>query len=136
MCKDCFNKTARERRQLRGIVKNNDIEYYKNKFKGKGNDKEFSLDIRVSKILKVEDHPDAERLYIMQVDLGSEKRQLVAGLKEIYSKEELMNRQIIVVCNLEPKELKGVKSEGMLLASEDGTILSPEKNVKNGSKVM
>ena len=76
------------------------------------------------------------KLYIMQVDLGREQRQLVVGLKGIYEKEDLKEKQIIVVCNLEPKELKGVKSEGMLLAAEDGTILSPQKNVKNGSKVM
>ena len=98
---------------------------------------EFSkVDLRIGTITDVKDHPDADKLYVLQVDLGTEKRQLVAGLKGIYSKEELMNKQIIVVCNLEPKELKGVKSEGMLLASEDGTILSPQKNVKNGSKVM
>lgn len=98
---------------------------------------EFSkLDLRIGTITEVKDHPDAEKLYILQVDLGTEKRQLVAGLKEIYRKEELNGKQIIVICNLEPKEFKGVKSEGMLLASEDGTILSPEKKVENGSKVM
>ena len=99
--------------------------------------KEFQkLDLRIGTITRVEDHKDADKLYIMQVDLGKEKRQMVVGLKGIYNKEELLNKQVIVVCNLEPKEFKGVKSNGMLLAAEDGTILSPQKNVNNGSKVM
>ena len=98
---------------------------------------EFSkVDLRVGTIIDVKDHKDADKLYILQVDLGKEKRQLVAGLKGIYSKEELNGKQIIVVCNLESKDMRGMKSEGMLLASENGTILSPEKQVKNGSKVM
>jgi methionyl-tRNA synthetase len=94
------------------------------------------IDLRIGTITDVKDHPNAEKLYVLQVDLGNEKRQLVAGLKGIYKDDELKNKQVIVVCNLEPKELRGVKSHGMLLASEDGTILAPEKKVKNGSKVM
>lgn len=98
---------------------------------------EFSkVELRVGTITDVKDHPNAEKLYVLQVDLGSEKRQLVAGLRGIYKHDELNNKQVIVVCNLEPKELRGVKSHGMLLASEDGTVLSPEKKVKNGSRVM
>jgi len=99
--------------------------------------KEFQkVDLRIGTITNVDDHPDADKLFVLQVDLGSEKRQLVAGLKGIYKKEALMNKQVIVVCNLESKEMRGVKSEGMLLAAEDGTILEPGKQVKNGSRVM
>lgn len=94
------------------------------------------LDLRIGTITEIKDHPNADKLFILQVDLGKEKRQMVARLKGIYKKEELKGKQIIVVCNLEPKELKGVKSDGMLLASEDGTILSPQKKVANGSKVV
>ena len=94
------------------------------------------VDMRVGTIIEVSDHPDADKLYVLQVDLGNEKRQLVAGLKGIYDKDQLKNRQVIVVCNLEPKKMRGLESQGMLLAAEDGTLLSPEKNVKNGSKVM
>ena len=94
------------------------------------------VDMKVGTIIEVKDHPDADKLYVLQVDLGSEKRQLVAGLKGIYDKDQLKNRQVIVVCNLEPKKMRGLESQGMLLAAEDGTLLSPEKNVKNGSKVM
>ncbi len=98
--------------------------------------KEFQkLDLRIGRITEVSDHPNADKMYVVKVDLGSEQRQLVIGLKGIYNKEELQNKQVIVVCNLEPKELRGVASEGMLLAADDGTILAPEKEVPNGSKV-
>jgi len=86
-------------------------------------------------IIDVRDHPDASKLYVLDVDLGKEIRTLVAGLKEKYKKEELKGKQIIVVANLEPKELRGIKSRGMLLASDDGTIISPIKPVKNGTKI-
>lgn len=94
------------------------------------------VEMVVGTVLSVEDHPDAEKLYVMKVDLGPEKRQLVAGLKGIYEKEELEGKQIIVVKNLEQKELRGVKSEGMLLATEEGTLIMPEKEAKNGSRIM
>ncbi len=99
--------------------------------------KEFEkVEMRVGTITGVSDHPDADKLYILQVDLGNEQRQLVAGLRQKYSKDELEGRQVIIVTNLEPKELRGVSSHGMLLAAEDGTILSPTSQVPNGSKIM
>ncbi len=98
--------------------------------------KEFQkLDLRIGTIVDVKDHPGADKLYVMQVDLGSEKRQIVAGMKGIYSSEELKGRQVIVVCNLEPKDMRGAKSEGMILAADDATLLSPVKKLKNGMKV-
>lgn len=98
--------------------------------------KEFQkLDLRIGKIIEVSDHPNADKMFVVKVDLGGEQRQLVVGLKGIYAKDELQDKQVIVVCNLEAKELRGVRSEGMLLASDDGTILMPEKEVANGSKV-
>ncbi len=93
------------------------------------------VEMRVGTVIGIEDHPKADKLYILQVDLGEEKRQIVAGLRERYTKEELEGKQIIVVTNLEPKELRGVKSHGMLLAADDGTILSPSSEVENGSKI-
>ncbi len=99
--------------------------------------KEFQkVDMRTGTILKAEDHPNADKLLVLQVDLGTEKRQIVAGLRHVYKKEELDGRQVIIVKNLEPKEMRGVKSEGMLLAAEDGTILEPEKKTKNGARIM
>ena len=74
-------------------------------------------------------------MYVLKVDLGNEHRQLVAGLKGIHQKSDLEGKQVIVVCNIEPKDLRGVRSEGMLLAAEDGTLITPEKDVANGSKL-
>ena len=83
-------------------------------------DKVFPLDLRVAKILEVKDHPDAEKLYVLQVDLGSEKRQLVAGLRKHYTSSGLLGKTIIIVSNLKHAKLRGVESQGMLLAGDDG----------------
>jgi methionyl-tRNA synthetase len=89
-----------------------------NKFEEKS-EEEFPLDLKVAKILSVEDHPDADKLYVVKIDLGKEKRQIVAGLKEHYSKEELENKKVIIVTNLKHVKLRGIESQGMLLAAED-----------------
>lgn len=77
------------------------------------------LDIRVGEIVKVKDHPNADKLYVTRVDLGKEERTLVAGLKSHYSKEELEGHKIAVVANLESARLRGIESEGMMLASKE-----------------
>jgi len=90
------------------------------------------LDLKVGKIIDVTDHPQADKLVVLQVDLGKEKRQLVAGLKEHYQKDELVNQHIVVVTNLKPAKLRGVESQGMLLAAckdKKVIILSPQKSV-------
>ncbi|MBW2988885.1 methionine--tRNA ligase [Candidatus Woesearchaeota archaeon] len=79
----------------------------------------FPLSLKVAKIKKVDDHPEADRLYVLEVDIG-EKRQIVAGIKKFYRKEELEGKNIIIVSNLKPAKLRGVISEGMLLAVEKG----------------
>ncbi|MBN2102035.1 MAG: methionine--tRNA ligase [Candidatus Aenigmarchaeota archaeon] len=76
------------------------------------------LDLRVAKIEKVEQHPDAEKLYIEQIDVGGKKRQIVSGLKGHYKPKELEGKRIILVANLKPAKLRGVESDGMLLAVE------------------
>ncbi|MEM4637920.1 MAG: methionine--tRNA ligase [Candidatus Woesearchaeota archaeon] len=82
-----------------------------------------NLQIRVAKILKAEKHPKAEKLYIEEIDLGDEKRTIVSGLVPYYTAEELLNKKILVVTNLQAAVLRGVKSEGMLLAAEDKSIV-------------
>ncbi|MBI4739092.1 methionine--tRNA ligase [Candidatus Woesearchaeota archaeon] len=77
------------------------------------------LDLRIAKIEEVKDHPNAEKLYVLQVNLGREKRQLVAGLKQWYAKERLLGKHLVVLCNLKPAALRGVESNGMLLAADD-----------------
>ena len=87
---------------------------------------EFSkLDLRVGKIVDVKDHPNADKLYMLQVELGElGKRVLVAGMKPYYKTDEIKNKKIVVITNLKPAKIRGVKSNGMLLAAEDnnGTV--------------
>ncbi|MFH1421034.1 MAG: methionine--tRNA ligase [Candidatus Aenigmatarchaeota archaeon] len=91
-----------------------------------------TLDIRIATVKKVEDHPNADKLYVMEVDLGTEKRQIVAGMKEFYEKHELEGKQIAVLTNLKPAKLRGAASKGMLLAADNGTLCVPLEKVKDG----
>jgi len=77
------------------------------------------LNLKVGKVLDVSDHPNGEKLYILKIDIG-ETRQLVAGLKPYYIKDELLNKNLIIVTNLKHAVLRGVESQGMLLAADDG----------------
>ena len=78
-----------------------------------------AVKLRTAKILLAERHPDADRLLRLEVDLGSEKRQLVAGIADAYEPDSLIGRTIIVVANLKPAKLRGIESQGMLLAATD-----------------
>ncbi len=96
------------------------------------------LDLRVGEIETVEDIEDSDNLYKIIMDLGTEKKQSVAGLKGTYSPEELEGRKVPVLVNLEPSELMGVKSECMMLAADvddEPILLEPEKDVRAGTKV-
>jgi len=96
------------------------------------------LDIRIAKVLAVEDHPDADKLFVLKIDTGGRQKQVVAGIKKFYKKEELAGKQIVVIDNLEPVNLRGQLSEGMLLAAQgDDTIsvLIPDKPIKEGATV-
>jgi methionyl-tRNA synthetase len=79
----------------------------------------FPLDLKVGKVVAAKNHPNADKLFVLEVDLGSEKRQLVAGLSGHYAADELTGKNIIVVSNLKPAKLRGIESKGMLLAAED-----------------
>jgi methionyl-tRNA synthetase len=85
------------------------------------------VQLRIAKVLDVRDHPNAQKLYILDVDLGPElgKRQLVAGLKPYLPPEALKGALVVVVANLEPAMLRGERSEGMLLAAQDGSLVVP-----------
>jgi methionine--tRNA ligase beta chain len=96
------------------------------------------LDIRVGKITAAEQIKGKKRLIRLEVDIGEENRVLVAGIAPWYEPKELIGREIIVLVNLEPKVIGGIRSQGMLLAadSEDGPVLlSVEKGVAPGTKV-
>ncbi len=97
-----------------------------------------TIELKVATIKKAEPHPNADKLLVLQVDMGSEERQIVAGIKGHYTPEELVGRQVIVVANLETARLRGMESQGMMLAASDGdriVILTPEKQVTPGAKV-
>ena len=97
------------------------------------------MDLRVAKILEVEDVPGADRIYLITVDIGDEKRKIVAGIKPWYKKEELIGKNIVMIVNLEPKTIRGIESKGMLLATlfdNKLSILTTDKEeVPAGSKI-
>lgn len=95
------------------------------------------IELRVGKIIDVKDHPNASKLYVITVDLGSEKRQIVSGIKDYYKPEELIGKKIVVITNLEPKIIRGIESRGMLLAAEDEnkniSLLTVDRDIKEGA---
>ncbi len=99
----------------------------------------MQLDIRVGKIIEVNDVAARKPIYGLRVDLGELGiKNIAAGIKNIYTKDELLNRRVIVVANLEPKSIAGFVSEGMILTAEDETgisLLQPDKELRVGSKV-
>lgn len=97
------------------------------------------LNLLVGQIKAVKDHPDADKLYILLVDFGKEESdvQIVAGIKQ-YKKQELVGKKIIVVRNLEPATIRGVESNGMLLAAEKGdkiSLITIDKDIELGAKI-
>ena len=100
----------------------------------------MKLDLRVGTVTKAEPHPNADKLIVLQVDLGTEQRQLVAGLRGHYEPAALVGRQIIVVANLAPRMMRGLESKGMLLAAVSADrsqviLLTTERPIAAGSKV-
>ena len=102
--------------------------------------KEFQkLDIRVGKIENAERVDGTEKLVKLLIDIGDEKRELVAGIADVYNVDELYGKQVVVLTNLEAKKIRGIESKGMVLAAiEDGKpiLLVPDKEVSAGSRVM
>jgi len=97
-----------------------------------------NCELIIAKIVEVNDHPNADKLYVLKVDTGTEVKQLVAGIKKSYTKEQLLGRQFVLLNNLEPAVIRGETSQGMLLAASDEngiSILTPEREVKLGSVV-
>ena len=97
------------------------------------------VDLRVGTVLEVTPHPEADRLLVLKVDAGEDSpRQVVAGIAEFFKPEELVGRQVVVVFNLKPRKLRGMVSQGMVLAvkKEGGlALLGPSSEVANGGKV-
>ena len=87
------------------------------------------LDLRVAEIKEVKEIENADKLYKLTISLGDETRTICAGIKEHYTKEELKNKKIIIIANLEPRTLRGIKSQGMLLAAGDKETNTDRKSV-------
>ena len=101
--------------------------------------KEFKkLEIKVAQIKEAKEHPDADRLLILKIDIGGEEKQVVAGIREHYKVDELIGKKVIALVNLEPASIRGIESSGMVLASiaEDSlALLVPEKDIPIGTKI-
>lgn len=97
------------------------------------------LELRVATVLECRPHENADKLLVLQIDLGTEKRQICAGLRQHYQPEQLVGKQIVVVANLAPRQMRGQISQGMLLAASDPDgrviVVSPSAEVAPGSKV-
>jgi len=127
--KDSVGKVNKDEK-IEGIIKMDEIEY--NDFK--------KVKLKVGTIKKVEDIEGADKLYNLSVDLGDETRTICAGIKEFYSKNELKGKQIIVVANLKARTMRGIESNGMLLAASNDNhskvvLVGPEKKVDEGFEV-
>jgi methionine--tRNA ligase beta chain len=101
--------------------------------------KEFKrLDIRIGTVVEVDRVPGSDKLYKMQVDMGGEVRQIVTGLVDWYTAEELTGKVIAVLLNLKPAKIFGQWSYGMLLAAEEGedlSLLTVDRGIANGARV-
>lgn len=96
------------------------------------------IDLRVAQVISADRVEGADKLLKLQIDLGTEKRQIVAGIAKQYNPEDLVGKKIVVVVNLKPAKLKGIESNGMLLAASDDqsiSVLTPLKDVSVGAKV-
>ena len=96
------------------------------------------VELIVAQIKEVKDHPNADRLYVLQVDTGKDVRQIVAGIRKAYTPEQLIGRKVILVANLEPAIIRGENSNGMLLVASDANgmaLLAPDKEIALGSIV-
>lgn len=94
------------------------------------------IDLRVAEVVSAERIENSEKLIKLVIDLGNEKRTLVAGIYPHYKPEELIGKQIVIIANLKPRKLMGVESQGMLLATESSVLITPEKSVKNGERIL
>ena len=100
----------------------------------------LKLEMRVATVTQAEAHPKADKLIVLQIDLGGEQRQIIAGLRGHYEPEQLVNKQIVVVTNLAPRMMRGLESNGMLLAAstEDQSrvvLLTPDQALPPGASV-
>jgi methionyl-tRNA synthetase len=96
------------------------------------------LDLRVARVLEAREHPNASKLLLLKIRVGTVEKQIVAGIRGHYEPQALVGTQIVVVNNLEPAMIRGEESNGMLLAGSDDSgvvLVRPERELAEGSKV-
>ncbi|MAG07494.1 methionine--tRNA ligase subunit beta [Candidatus Pacearchaeota archaeon] len=96
------------------------------------------LDLQTAKIIEAENIEGADKLYKLTIQLGKETRTICAGIKEHYNKKDLIGKTIIIIVNLAPRKLKGITSQGMLLAADSNgkpVLLTTESEVKSGKQI-
>ncbi len=96
------------------------------------------VELKVARVLSAEPVEGSEKLLKLQVDLGSEQRQILSGIAKYYQPADLVGRQIVVITNLEPRAMMGLESNGMVLAAGDGEVVSliaPDKDIPPGSSI-
>ncbi|RJQ27802.1 methionine--tRNA ligase subunit beta [Candidatus Parcubacteria bacterium] len=97
------------------------------------------VNLRVVKIIEAERVEDSDKLVKLIVDLGNEKRQIVAGIGKKYEPNQLINKEIVIIANLEPREIMGLESQGMLLAAKNQNnqpvLIVPDEEVSPGEKI-
>jgi len=96
------------------------------------------LEIKIGKILSAEKVEGSDKLLKLEVDIGNEKKQIVAGIAETFKPENLVGKEIPIIANLEPRKIRGIESQGMVLivdTNEKLVLLSPEEEVPPGSVV-
>jgi tRNA-binding protein len=96
------------------------------------------LELRIATVLAAREHPNADKLLLLQIKVGEEEKQIVAGIRQHYQPEALVGRQIVVLNNLESAMLRGEESFGMLLAASDGqgvVLLKPDRECEPGAGV-
>jgi methionine--tRNA ligase beta chain len=98
----------------------------------------MKLDIRIGKILSAERVEGTDKLLKLEMEVGDEKRDLVAGIAASYSPEDIIGKLVPVLLNLQPRKIRGIESQGMILAADnegEPVILNPDKGVPSGSSV-
>ena len=103
-------------------------------------DEYLKVKLRVGRVIEASDHPNADKLIVLKVDLGDEQRQICAGLKGYYTSEQLMGKNLVLVTNLAPRKMRGIESNGMLLAAVTPdqsrvVVLTTEAEVPPGTAV-
>lgn len=141
-------------KELEIIVEKNSelIEFRKKKNSGFNEEKEVvdeerelitiddfaKVELKVGKIIDCQPHPKADRLLVSKIDIGDEVRTIVSGIRKFYNEKDLIGKKVIVVTNLKPVNLRGVESNGMILAASDEenlSVLTVLNDIKEGSKV-